>query len=120
MVRRQRRGRNRCRPPVKRLGITEASSFLRDDREVVQRVGEVGMERTQLSFLNAGGLSEQFACRREVAIRGGAFRDSEDLFNITGFRHRTRPIARSLVVPESLYGGSATKNVEQSGNRVIW
>ena len=74
MIRRKRRGRNRRRAPVERLGIVGPSCFLGDDGEVVQGVGEIRVKRTQLFFLNACGASQQLISGRKVALRHGAFR----------------------------------------------
>jgi hypothetical protein len=57
-----------------------------NDGKVVQRVGEIRVERTQLFFLNPCRTSQQFICRREVAIHRGAFRPIEDVTS-TGWRH---------------------------------
>jgi hypothetical protein len=82
IVRRKRRGRNRGRPAVERLGIARSSGFLSDDGEVIQRARQIRMQRTQLSFLNACGMSQQLIRRREVASGRGMFRHLEHVLNV--------------------------------------
>jgi hypothetical protein len=85
------RKRRRCygsRPAKEPLGLTRASCSFGDDCEVVQRVGEIRMERTQLIFLNACGASQQLIRGHKVASRCGAFRPLEQVTSVLLFGHR--------------------------------
>ncbi len=94
MVHGKRRGRNRHRLAIKRLGIAWPSCLLGDDGEVIERVGQIRMERTQFGFLNARGFSQQLIRRREVTSSGGAFRLPEHVSNVRKFRHGVHGVAR--------------------------
>jgi hypothetical protein len=87
MVGRKRRRSDGCRASIERLGFAGASCSFDDDREVVQRVGQIRMEWTQFFFLNAGGVSQQLISGRKVASHCGVFRAIEQVTKILMFRH---------------------------------
>jgi hypothetical protein len=59
VVRRKRRRRDLYRPPIGRLGIVRPPGSLGDDGEVVERVGQIRVERTEFGLLKLCGVSEQ-------------------------------------------------------------
>jgi hypothetical protein len=100
MVGRQRRRRNGSRPAIERLGLSESSRSFGDDGEVVQRVGQIRMERAQLLFLEACGASQQLISRCQVASRRGAFRPIEHVTSVLLFRHRVSGASLQLVAEQ--------------------
>ena len=94
MVGRKRRRRDGCRPAIERLGLAGASCFFDDDGEVVQRVGQVRMERAQFFFLGAGGVSQQLIGRRKVASHRGVFGSIEQVTKVLVFRHGITGVRR--------------------------
>jgi hypothetical protein len=88
MVGRQGRRRNGSRPAIERLGLSEASRSFGDNGAIVQRIGQIRMERPQLLFLEACGVSQQLISRRQVASRRRAFRPIEHVTSVLVFRHR--------------------------------
>ena len=73
MVVRQNRPRDLIRSPVEALGVGRLVDDLADDAEIVQRVGEVGIERAELGLLHERRVAEQLFGGRVVAGRGGLF-----------------------------------------------
>ncbi len=87
MVGRKRRRRYGSRPAIERLGLARSSCSFGNDGEVVQGVGEIWMERTQLFFLNACGASQQLISGRKVACRRRAFRPIEQVTSVLLVSH---------------------------------
>jgi hypothetical protein len=87
MVRRKRRRRDGCGPPVQGLGLSRTSGPFGDDGEIVQRVGQIRMMRPKLFFLKLRGTRQQLISRGKVASRRGALRPIEHVTRVLMFRH---------------------------------
>ena len=88
MIGRKRRRSYGRRPAIKTLRLTPASRSFGDDREVVQGIGEIRVERAELFFLNARGAAQQLTGRRKVARRSSVFRPLENVTSLLLFSHR--------------------------------
>ena len=73
MIGRERRGRDRRRASEARLCLGGLLEDLVDDAEIVEGVGEIGMERPELLFLELRGLAKPQLGGGVVAARRGRF-----------------------------------------------
>jgi hypothetical protein len=114
MIRRKRRRRYGSRPAIERLGLARASRPLGDDSKVVQRVGQIRMERTQLFFLNARRAFQQLISRHQIASRRGTFRPIEHLPSVLMFGHRVSGFPMQSVAAKALVRNDATSALRES------
>jgi hypothetical protein len=70
----QRRGRNGIGPAIAELGVLRLVRDIAHDAEVVQRVGQVRMERAETSFLQKSSLAQQLFSGGIITRRRGLFR----------------------------------------------
>ena len=61
------------RTPVELLGISRLAGHFADDAQVVQRVGKIGMQRTELRFLMRRSLAQ-------ISLGGGMIAPGRCLF----------------------------------------
>ena len=86
MVRWQRRGRDGVRPAEVVLRVDRIVGHLADDAEVVQRVGEVWMIRTERLLLQGDGLAQELFGGGVIAGRGRLFGFFDDRVGFARFR----------------------------------
>jgi len=82
MIRGERYCRDRVRPPEAALGLVDFSSALAHHAEVVQRVGEVWMQRPELALLQRSCFTKKPRRRGVVVRRCGLFRSVHDVLDI--------------------------------------
>jgi hypothetical protein len=81
------RGRNFIRSSEASLGLVEMAVHFAHDAEVVERVGQVRMERAVIGFLQFGGLSQEPLCGGQVAAVGRLLGGFDDRFGLAGLGH---------------------------------
>jgi hypothetical protein len=86
MVRRQRRGRDGVRPAEVVLRVDRIVGHLADDAEIVQRVGEVWVVRTERLLLKGDRLAQELLGGGVIAGRGGLFSVFDDRVGFARFR----------------------------------
>ena len=87
MIGRQGGRGNRARAPEKLLGVGVLPGDLAHDPEVIERVREIGMERSDARLLQRRHLAKQPFGGRVVAGRGGLFRRLDDGLKFLRVRH---------------------------------
>jgi len=79
---------DRDRPPIARFRLVQTPALLRNDGQVVQRIGQVGMDRSEFGFLAKGGVSEKLFRGNEIADARSVLRLGKYLSSVPRFRHR--------------------------------
>ena len=87
MIGRQGGRGNRARAPEELLGVGVLPGDLANDPEVVERVREIRMERSEAGLLQRRHLAKQPLGGRVVTGRGGLFRRLDDGLKFLRVRH---------------------------------
>ncbi len=78
---------DRARPPEKLLGVVRLVRDLAHDAEVVERVGEIGVERTEALLLQLSRFAQEPFRGYVISAAGGLFCRLEDGSRFAGVRH---------------------------------
>ena len=78
---------DRTRPAEKLLGVVRLVRDLAHDAEVVERVGEIGVERTELFSCSSAALRRSRSRGYVISAAGGLFCRLEDGSRFAGVRH---------------------------------
>ena len=87
MIRFQNGGRDCAGPSEAVLGVARLFRDLAYDTEVVERIGEIGMEWAEAGLLQKGSLAEKLFSRRVVTGSSRLLRRIDDGLRVARFRH---------------------------------
>jgi len=79
--------RDRGGPPKEVLGVDGLFGDFAHDAEVVQRIGEIRMERSETGLLQKGSLAQKLFGRRIIAGSSRLLRRIDDGLRFAGVRH---------------------------------
>lgn len=87
MVRLEGARRDFVRPPITGLRLVQAPGLLANNAEIVQRVGEIRVARTELRFLQVNGFTEALLSGADIAGGCRLFGGIENGLHAHGLGH---------------------------------